>query len=392
VNHVEPFVLPGPAADRETASGWAAWRCRRHAFVPAPRLSTGQYQALSPRRRTLHDLHRAATHANLVFQETPMGAAVSRVLWSRLQGNALKHGPATRAGVAVTGGGYQGKTETVCEVAATFEDQWLALHDQVNPHAIAGTRDLWASVAYVQTPVTATPKSVCEAILNFYGALHPRKTLAQLVADVRTSLYEHATKVLILDDISRLRLHRDADRDALDLLRSLMSMHLTLILVGVQAPLTTPAGRGPDPVDTQTQRRFDTVELRPFRYDTPTDIAAWVTHLAGVEDQIRLLRAEPGMLTGTTMPEYLFRRTAGVVGLLERLIEDGCAHAIDTGAECLTTTVLDEVDISLAAAGRDPAAGEMPAVPAHTRSRPRGRNRVFDDTGHTGLAAPAPAR
>jgi hypothetical protein len=54
-----------------------------------------------------------------------MGAAVSQLLWSRLQGNALKHGPATRAGVMITGGGYQGKTETVCEVAAAFEDQWL---------------------------------------------------------------------------------------------------------------------------------------------------------------------------------------------------------------------------------------------------------------------------
>jgi hypothetical protein len=240
---VVPFVLPGPAADRETAAGWASWRQRRHGFVAAPRLSVRQYAALSPRRRSLYDLHRSATHANLAFQETPMGAAVSALLWSRLQGNALKHGPATRAGVMVTGAGYQGKTETVCDVAAAFEDQWLELNDQVNPQAVAGTRDLWATVVYVQTPVTATPKSVCEAILNFYGALHPRKTLAQLVSDVRTSLYEHGTKVLILDDVSRLRLHREADRDALDLLRSLMSMHVTLVLIGVGGALPRPGGQ-----------------------------------------------------------------------------------------------------------------------------------------------------
>jgi hypothetical protein len=180
----------------------------------------------------------------------------------------------------------------------------------------------------VQTPVTATPKSVCEAILNFYGALHPRKTLAQLVADVRMSLHEHCTKVLILDDVSRLRLHREADRDALDLLRSLMSMHVTLILIGVEArhsELLTSGRIGSqrssesptavsDAAATQTARRFDLIELGPFRYDTPHDITTWITHLTGIEDQIRLLRAVPGMLADGAMPEYLFRRTAGVIG------------------------------------------------------------------------------
>ena len=55
-----------------------------------------------------------------------------------------------------------------------------------------------------------------------------------------------------------------------------------------------------------------------------------------IEQQLRLMDAAPGMLTDGTMPEYLYRRTNGVVGLLERLIEDGCREAIDTGAEFLT--------------------------------------------------------
>lgn len=393
---LDGFVLPESATDRETAAGWTRWRQRRHAFVAAPRLSEGAYRKLSPRERRLHDLHRAATHANLAFQETPMGTAVSQLMWSRLQGNALKHHPATRAGLMIKGGGYQGKTETACEVAAAFEEQWLDLHQQLNPNAVAGTRDLWATVVYVQTPVTATPKSVCEAILNFYGALHPRKTLAQLVADVRTSLHEHCTKVLILDDISRLRLYREADRDALDLLRSLMSMHVTLILIGVEVPhaeLLTPGhiGRqshadpaGEDAAATQTARRFDLVELGPFRYDTPHDIATWISHLTGIEDQIRLLHARPGMLTGATMPEYLFRRTDGVIGLLERLLEDGCAHAIETGTEQITTDLLDDLDINLRnAPGRDPTAGELPSIPPHRTARRSGRNTVFDDTNPT---------
>lgn len=408
---VVPFVLPRPAAARETAEGWRRWRLSRQDFTPAPRLSLAEYRRLSPQRRALHDLHRTATHANLRIQETPMSAAVSRVMWSRLQNNAFKHKPTTRAGLMINGGGYQGKTETACEVAAAFEDQWLALHDQLNPDAVAGSRDLVITVAYVQTPVTATPKSVCEAILDFYGADHPKRmTLPQLVHAVRTSLYDHGTKVLLLDDITRLRMHREADQDTLDLVRSLMSMHVTLVLIGVGIPDSGLLSEGrhlgrsggqwvfPRPKQgksynaeaaTQTERRFDLLTLDRFRYDTAKDIAAWVSHLAGVEDQLRLFRGEPGMLTTGAMPEYLFRRTAGIVGLLERLIEDGCTQAIDTGTESLTMDLLDGIEIIVGDQdGREPTAGEVPDVPTHTpaqgskRTR-RPRNTVFDDHGHT---------
>lgn len=417
-NTMLPCVLPGPTPARDTADGWRHWRLHRHDFTPPPRVSLGTYRRWSPQRRARHDLHRAATHANLRIQETPMSAAVSRVLWSRLQNNALKRKPTTRAGLMINGGGYQGKTETACEVAAAFEDQWLALHDQLNPDAVAGTRDLVFPAAYVQTPVTATPKSVCEAILDFYDADHPKRmTLPQLVHAVRTSLFDHATKVLLLDDITRLRMHREADQDALDLIRSLMSMNLTLLLIGVGIPdsgllsegrrhgrqWTFPppqAARSHNPeAATQTERRFDLVTLDTFRYDTDTDIAAWVVHLIGVEEQLRLFRAEPGMLTESVMPEYLFRRTAGIVGLLERLIEDGCTHAIDTGHERLTTSLLDDVDINLHDTdGRDPVAGEVPEIPAHTPTRRRAgttpkkrrhRNTVFDDRGASAAAVSA---
>jgi hypothetical protein len=90
------------------------------------------------------------------------------------------------------------------------------------------------------------------------------------------------------------------------------------------------------------------------------------------------------MLTGGAMPEYLFRRTGGVIGLLERLIEEACAEALDTGAENLTEDLLDGILINLGNdPRRDPAAGEVPAVPTVApRSRKRKpRNTVLDDQG-----------
>jgi chloramphenicol 3-O-phosphotransferase len=101
-----------------------------------------------------------------------MSAAVARLMRSRIQTNALKNRPTTRPGLMITGGGYQGKTE----IAAAFEDAWLDLHAQLNPTAIPGTRDLHAPVAYIQTPVTAKPKSTCQTILDFFGADHKGMT------------------------------------------------------------------------------------------------------------------------------------------------------------------------------------------------------------------------
>jgi len=249
----------------------------------------------------------------------------------------------------------------------------------------------------------------CEAILGFYGADHKNMTLGQLIRAVRASLHDHGTRVLLLDDITRLKLHREADQDALDLIRSLMSMNVTLVLIGVGIPQSGLLREGrhdprhgqwvfprskrgtswTDEAATQTERRFDLVNLDPFRYDTPDGIAAWVAHLAGIEHHLRLFQATPGMLTTGEMPEYLFRRTGGIVGLLERLIEDGCTRAIAYGEERLTIDLLGRIELNLGnVPGRDPTAGEIPTVPpppaaakAKRTGGKRPRNTVFDDHG-----------
>ncbi len=403
----------GPVIDRATLEGWSRWRLTRRHFTPAPVVSLGEYKKMSPRQRQLYDLHRIATHSNLPIQETPMSAAVDDTIRRRIYANAMKSSERTRPGLMVNGGGFQGKTETVCETAAGFEDDWLELNNGLNPDAVPGTRDLVAPVAYVQTPVTAKPVSICQSILEFYGEDYKNMTLPTLTRTVRRALREHATRVLILDDITRLKMHREADQDVLDFIRDLMNIAV-VILVGVGIPtsgllregrqdsrtgewLFRPVkdkGKSPnDEAATQTERRFKLVNLDPFTYDTPENIAAWVRHLSGIESHLRLFHASEQPLTGGTMPEYLYRRTSGVVGLLGCLVEEACMNAIETGAERLSHDLLEDVAIDLSKIpGRDAEAGEIPAVPEQsaapkTRSkRKRGRNTVFDDRG-TDLAA-----
>jgi hypothetical protein len=92
------------------------------------------------------------------------------------------------------------------------------------------------------------------------------------------------------------------------------------------------------------------------------------------------------MLSGGSMPEYLFGRTNGIIGLLKKLIQAGCRHAIETGAETITTRLLDTLSVSPAdLPGLDPDAGEIPDIPPAparpARKRRKPRNTVFDDPG-----------
>ncbi|WP_262505831.1 hypothetical protein [Streptomyces sp. TRM68367] len=98
------------------------------------------------------------------------------------------------------------------------------------------------------------------------------------------------------------------------------------------------------------------------------------------------------------LPEYLYLRTHGIVGLLRRLVEDGLAKAMESGLEDLTIDLLDEVTINLGNIPgkdgvRDPEAGEIPDVDTAPQPQPqvkpagetpkakKGRNTVLDDRG-----------
>ncbi|WP_395298011.1 AAA family ATPase [Kitasatospora hibisci] len=396
--------LPGPPLDRTRWESWQRWRRTRDSFVPAPILLPADYARMSPRQRRIYDLHRLATHSSLPVQATPMSEAVAWLVRARIEDGAFSHKSGTRTGVMVNGGGAQGKTETVCEALAGFEDEWLTLNQQINPDAMPGTRDLLAPVAYVRCPVKATPISTCQRILDFYGEDHKGMRLEDLVRTVNSAIVDHATKALVIDDITRLKLHREADQDVLDLIREMMSMPVTLILVGVGIPtsgllrdgrrdpvtkqwLFPPVkdrGRSPNAhAATQHERRFELIDLAPFSYDTPEQIAAWTAHLRSLEGCLRLLSDTDGMLTTGGMPEYLFRRTNGVVGLLEKLIQTGCRQAIQSGVEHLTIDGLGQCTLSPTdLPDLDAGSGEQPLIPpVPPKRRKKGRNTVFDDDG-----------
>jgi hypothetical protein len=392
-----------PPPDRSHWKGWQEWRASRGSFPPAARHSLDEYRALSPQQRFEYDFHRTATHANLRLQETPMSKKIHEVIFGRLLGNATIRSPGTRDGLMISGEPTHGKTETTCWAAADFEGIWRTHYARFVPDPVPGTRDNYAPVAYCKVPPKATPKSLCQVILDIYDDRHPSTQINMLRA-VRDTIRDHRTNTLLIDDITRLNMDRKDDQDTLDVIRSLMDLGTTLVLVGFDIPKSGllrgarldpvthqyvfPTGRShDDSASAQTGLRFDLVNIEPFRYSVTGSDTSFAEHLAGIEDQLRLLKATEGMLTSGDMPAYLYERTRGSVGLLRRLIDDGCKRAMRTREERLTKDLLAGIRISVESlSDLDPESGEIPQVlkadsPASQKKRLKPRNTVFDDHG-----------
>ncbi|MEU5547584.1 TniB family NTP-binding protein [Streptomyces sioyaensis] len=397
-------LILGNRPSLDTYAGWQHYRTHCGLLVPASVITPKQWSRLPESRQ--YD-YRELTNANLPLQDTPMHDRVGKLIRRRLSGNTRKKNDPTRAGVMISGWGNYGTPASVCSAGAVFEDQWLELHSCLNPRALPGTRDLHAPVVYVSTPVTATPKSLCASILGFFRApIRTSATLPELVRQVADSLHDHGVKALILHDISRLRMHRADDQDVLDLMRAFMSLDVTLILTGVNIPgagllreatwnTKTRQWEMP-PLEstrihgleiTQTEHRFELIEIDRFRYTTPKQIGSFVDHLEGIEQHLRLMNAKTGMLTGGTLPEYLKRRTGGVIGLLGRLLEDGAQEAMESGKELIDESLLDEIVLGRDAPEQAPDEPVIPAAPpTAVKESPktkaaRPRNTTFDDHG-----------
>jgi hypothetical protein len=147
--------------------------------------------------------------------------------------------------------------------------------------------------------------------------------LEDLLRTVKQAVHDHGTKVVAIDDITRLKLHREADQDTLDMIRELMSTPVTLILIGVgiyKSGLLRNGRRDPvtgqwvvppvkdrgksrnDDAPDQTDLRFEPVDLDRFSYGGTASTGAWIAHLVGLEQQLRLLNARDGMLSEGAMP------------------------------------------------------------------------------------------
>jgi hypothetical protein len=115
---------------------------------------------------------------------------------------------------------------------------------------------------------------------------------------------------------------------------------------------------GADAAYSQTARRWNVLTIDPFEITTSAGQRIWRQLLLGIERELILARSWRGMIA-SDLPEYLFARSSGHFASLMSLISRGCYRAVRTGAESLTTALLDAVRIDQAA---EDARGQLRAA------------------------------
>jgi len=210
----------------------------------------------------------------------------------------------------------------------------------------------------------------------------------ELTTRVRKIIAECGTRLLVLDDITRLKMHREADQNAADFIRALMETGATVLGIGVNVEQSGLLYEGQASTKnrrllTQTRARFTVHTLGSFTDETSDAFAGWLSHLKAIEEDLPLLDKTPGMLTGDDTPAYLLRRTRGVVGSLTRLISEASIRVLGqqpTGpqtGEDLSREILDSVRLDHAAENQGlPEPTNL--NPRATARRSRSRNGTFN--------------
>ncbi|RBY96715.1 hypothetical protein DQ237_08915 [Blastococcus sp. TF02-8] len=379
----EPPILD----DISTVDGWQHYVEHRDAYQPPALISRAEYDRLPDGHRSLYDMARGIGIANLPRHDTPMGVATTAAIATTLRLNTDNSAPGVRPGLFVSADAGLGKSTLVREIAAEF-DTSLRQKAQFFP-GVVGNRDRWIPVAWVNVPPKVTISGLCRDILAFYGDVPRSRTYEpELTARVRQIIVECGTRLLVLDDITRLKMHREADQNAADFIRALMETGATVLGIGVNVEQSGLLYEGQASTRnrrllTQTRRRFTVHTLGSFTDETSEAFAGWLSHLKAIEEDLPLLDKAPGMLTGDDTPAYLLRRTGGVVGTLTRLVSEASIGVLGqrpsgprTG-EYLSREVLDSIVLDHAAENQglpEPTA----LSPKATARRGRARNGAFN--------------
>lgn len=379
------FLVPANEGNSADVSNMHTWRSFADNFGSTNEkrlLDRAEYGALSTEDAEDYDDVRRDAMANLPKFGTPMGEAVADEIRTTLTANTRNLDPGVRAGIFVSATSSLGKSTLVTEVAVEF-DRWMRGQREKRPQRYA-TYTEWVPVVWIGVPANVTISNLCRRVIGFYGeegTLRARTTESTLVTRVQALARDCGTKLIVLDDITRLRMHREQDQNAADWLRSFMETSVSIIAVGVDVRNSGLLSEGnvaarERNLATQTRRRFKVLDLESFHLSEKGQ-AAWFEHLKQVESVLPLLDRRPGLLTDHA--DLLYARTHGVIGSLTRLITEVGMQAIcsteTVTAEAIRGAVLDHA--------ADIAVEAVPSIPAQQRRRRPGSNSMYNDHGAT---------
>ena len=345
-----------------------------------PALSPESMTALPAIGRRRYDHARAVWHANLGPIRTPQVDAVFEAL-EEICGSNRQDGDRVRPAAVLDALPGLGKTTAALAFGRWFHREQIELH---GPGVETGD-GCWQRIPVVYLGLTShtTMRSLNAMLCRFYGL--PERGNADLLAHRAAECVTGCkTRLIIVDDVHFLDVTRRDGREVANHFKWLANVFpVTFLFVGVglrARGLLDEGLTGTDAAFSQTARRWNVLTIDPFEIRTPAGRRTWRQLLLGIERDLVLAGSWHGMIA-QDLADYLFTRSSGHFASLMSLISRGCYRAARTGAESLTTGLLDAVRIDQAA---EDARSQLQAAiqtgtlrgPSHARAPAAGREGV----------------
>lgn len=285
-------------------------------YTPPQRLTVAGFTKLGKSRREqwLHD--RNVHHGRSVVVGTaPMGKAFTDI---HAMCELNRYRPDDREVYLITGRAGLGKTTIARNVALNFERAYRHRRPDYR-------RDDECPVVMVATPAKCTPTAFDKAVLTFLHYSFPdRHTHERLKVTVVEALRNKRVQMVIIDDLHRLRCNA-AGLETADLLKEYFDLTAcSYIYLGINL---TSSGFFDGDAGQQILNRGALQTLTPCSNERGQSREEWRAIVAGLENNLRLLRHTPGILTSDAMLQTLYSRTNGSLGALNKLLQRAAFHA-----------------------------------------------------------------
>lgn len=307
--------------------------------APITRITRSDYASLTEDEQRRYDKARRVHNARACIVNIPSYAEIHNAIRDRLDANDFSHQPVPTRGIAISGPPTTGKSTLMQNFGKLYE---LELREDF-PERFGSEGHDFTPVAYISVPAGATPKQLSQAFAHFYGIeVWNGITETQLTRMVLQTMKHCETSLLLLDDITALRLSHKDGQLALEHLKTLMNgCRATIVMAGVDledTPLFSKRGG----FNAQIGGRFTIYDNKLFEITTREEQLVWRGIVQVLERHHCLLDHPKGSLTKDHW-RYLWQRSGGSISTLTTLLRDGASKAQRSGVEALTVELLETI-------------------------------------------------
>jgi hypothetical protein len=362
-----------------TRQGWEE-------FVSAPPrrrpdlLSAAQIRELPGSARLEYEERRSVWHANLGPLRTPQMRAVHEDLDDIVEANR-QDGDKVKGAAVIDAYPGLGKSTITQVFARAFHQRQVSLYGPVT-----GAGHDRVPVIHVCLTSSTSKRSFNAMLCRFFGLPgYDRGNAEELGHRAADAVLACDARLCVVDDVHFLDPRRRDGRDVANHFKYLANTFpVTFIYVGVglerRGLISEGLAAGEEEL-AQNSRRWTVLGIDAFEIGTGPGRRTWRQLLLGIEKDLVLASAYPGMVADD-LADYLFARSTGHFASLMTLITRGCRRAIRTGTEALTRDLLDRVRIDAGAeAARQELLAAFDAGKLTARTASPARNRALADTG-----------